>query len=432
MSDVKAIKNAYLIDGTGKDPIENATIIIEGNKIAAVGKGSEINIPSDAQILDAAGKTVMPGMIESHYHLYGIDDPTEQDYPSTMALTISMLKARPTLLVLHSARNARRLLEAGYTAARDLGGFTQWDNTAIVDLKKAIELNLVPGPRLMVAGWMAPTAGHGAPQQGMASSWLMKVWTPDSSVPASDGVAEIRKRVRQLHLLGVDLIKTVASGGGGEGGFTVYTPEELKALVDEAHALGKKVAVHAYHAEDIKAGLRAGVDTIEHCAYPDDETIKMLVEKNAIASATLMTASERYYECRKWLRNPISDAAKAQRMKDLAFRKECFQKMLKAGVKIAAGGDVYFILMPLHGQNAYELELLVGFGMTPMQAIIAATKNGAECLGLLDKIGTLETGKLADIIIVQGNPLKDIKVLQPKENIRMVIKDGIIQVNRGI
>ena len=166
------------------------------------------------------------------------------------------------MLALHATKNARKLLEAGFTAVRDLGGFTQWENTVIVDLKKAIQLGLVPGPRIVVAGWMAPTGGHGAPVLGMSSSWLIKGWTPDSSTPASNGIWQIRERVRQLNLLGLDQIKTVASGGLGKGGAAAYTYEELKALVDEAPSPIKE-GIGKEEAEELKTKLEEAGATVE-------------------------------------------------------------------------------------------------------------------------------------------------------------------------
>lgn len=425
MKAIKVFKNAYLIDGTGRPPVKNASVIVDGSTIKAAGKGLEI--PASAEVIDVGGETLMPGMIDSHCHLYSVDDPTELNYPSYASLILSLLKATPSMLTLYAAKNAKKMLESGFTGARDLAGFTNWDNLEIVALRKAQELGIMLGPRIVAAGWIAPTGGSGALPDiagNLKSSWMLKLWSPDSPNPAADGVLEVKKRVRHLALKGLDQIKTVASGE------VHYSQEELDAITNEAHAAGKKVAVHATDNQSIKRALKAGADTIEHCSSPDDEAIKMLKQRRAIAVPTLSVRDKGLEYVEEWLGESAARARKKERERMAAHDKECFKKMVEAGVRIACGTDTYTILCRCHGENASELELMVRYGMTEMQAIVAATKTASEALGLEDKIGTIEKGKTADLIVVRGDPLKDIKLLQKKENIRIVMQDGNIIINR--
>lgn len=412
----KAVKGGNLIDGTGKPPIENSVIVIEGSRITDVGKEGEVKIPSDAQVVEAAGKTVMPGLMDLHVHLGNVEGA------STPETLLNLFKASPFLLLLYAVKHAGEMLEAGFTTARDLGmsnvmaAEPVWAARPMVALRKAIEQRLVPGPRLVVAGPFCMSAGH----FDMLPSRYEDLRSPPN------GVWAVRKRVREFARENVDLIK-IASGGGvaGEGEelwWRNYTVEELKAIVDEAHALGKKVAAHAYTANTVRNALEAGVDEIEHGSFLDEETIKMLVEKRTYLVPTLTTfhATEKAEHMRR----------KKEEIKKMVAAN--FAKAYKAGVRIAVGTDIFLQEHPdpVHGDNAYELELMVRYGMPEMEAIMAATRNAAEALGWEHDLGTIEKEKLADIIIVEGDPLKDIKILQNKQKIRRVIKDGRIEVSR--
>jgi imidazolonepropionase-like amidohydrolase len=412
----KAIKNGTLIDGTGKTPLENSVVVIDGSKITAVGKVGEVQIPSDAQIIDAAGKVVMPGLMDLHVHLGNVEGA------STAETLLDLFKASPFLLLLFAVKHSRELLEAGFTTVRDLGmiNFMSadafWAAKPLVCLRTAIERGLVPGPRIVVAGPFCMSAGH----FDMSASRYENLRAPPN------GPFEVRKRVRELAREHVDLIK-IASGGGtaGEGEeiwWRNYTIDELRAIVDEAHALGKKVAAHAYTADTVKNALEAGVDTIEHGSFLDDEAIQMLVEKKAFLVPTLTT----YH---------ITEKADYMRRKKEEVKKAVaanFRKAHEAGVRIAAGTDLFLQEHPdpMYGDNAYELELMVRYGMSEMEAVMSATKSAAEALGLEKEIGTIEEGKSADIIILQGDPVKDIKILQKRENIRKVVKNGRIELDR--
>ncbi|NIM46212.1 MAG: amidohydrolase family protein [Nitrososphaeria archaeon] len=418
---VKAIKAGKLIDGTGNPPIENAVVVVKGSRIEAVGE--EVKVPSHAQVIDADGKNVMPGLLDIHVHLASVEAPGSQ-------VILSMVRAPPSLLILYAAKHARDMLEAGYTTVRDLGILLSTvpsrEATPLLSLRGAIELGLVPGPRVVVAGPIYMTAGH---YDMIKPPTILR-----SSGETADGAWEVRRKVRELIRENVDLIKTSAGGGAAgeaeEIWWRNYTVEELEAIVDEAHAQGRKVAAHVYTPATIKNALEAGVDTIEHGSFLDDQVIDMMVKKETVLVPTLTVFSERNVSA-----DPDRPVYYLRKMGDiLEASKNSFQKAHRAGVKIAAGTDLWaqWPPAPIFGENAYELELMVKYGMSEMEAIVASTKTAAEALGLEDQIGTLEKGKEADIIISESDPLKNIEVLQDKENIQMVMKGGKIAVNRGM
>jgi imidazolonepropionase-like amidohydrolase len=350
-------------------------------------------------------------MIDAHVHLasvVGVDPDA----------ATAILRTPPSLLVLHASQHAREMLGAGFTTVRDMGGLMI--HSEIVSLKDAINFGLVPGPRIMVAGWVEMTAGHG----DIMNNWF-PTWPRRPSDPfCADGPWEIRKRIREFARDRVDLIKT---GSSGHPPYTrkSYTLEELATLVDEAHALRMRVACHSQSLEGSKHAAMAGVDTIEHGISLDDETMQLMIDAGTILVPTLS------------LTRPGADLVcggvwpPPERLEEIhSLYMKNFLSAHKAGVKIAMGTDTFRILRNFWGQNAYELELMVKGGMSEMESIVATTKTGSEALGLEDKIGTIESGKLADIIVVDGNPLKDIRILQEKERIHIVLRNGRVQVDR--
>lgn len=406
------VEGGFLIDGTGKSPIEGAVVVIEGSMIKSVGKEGEVQIPEGAEVVNAVGKTIMPGMIDAHVHLasvVGVDPDA----------ATAILRTPPHMLVLHAAKNAREMIEAGFTTVRDMGGLMI--HSEIVSLRDAIELGLVPGPRIVAAGWVEMTAGHGDIMNNWFPTWPRKPRDPF----CADGPWEIRKRIREFARERVDLIKTASSGDPPYTSRS-YTLEELRTLVDEAHALGMKVACHSESTDGNKHALKAGVDTIEHGVGLDDEAIQMMIKMGTILVPTLSIYSRPSSALVCGHIWPPPEELSEIRSSAI----ENFRKAHQSGVKIAMGTDTYRIIRDHWGQNAYELGLMVDGGMSEMEAIVATTRTAAKALGLENKIGTIENGKLADIIIVDGNPLKNIKILQDKEKIQLVIKNGNIAVDR--
>jgi len=401
LTSVKVVKNAYLIDGTGKSPVKNARIVIEDKWIKAVG--TDVDVPGGAEVIDVKGKTVMPGLIDLHIHPTSSIDPTD---PKNLALARHWSNE---LQLISAVKNLEDQLKTGVTTVRCMG--------VSCALRQAVEKGIFSGPRILVAGPF------------------------ERGVP-STGPVERRKWVRGKIEENVDFIKILSTGGvthdGAEGmvGGVRLGPEALKgtveehrAVVEEAHDVGLTVAVHAEGLEGIKRAVEAGVDTIEHGMWLDDETAEKMAEKGIFFVPTL-TIQRMLAE-----KGPVLGYVPASWSETckIAWPEKvtsALKSARKAGVKIACGtdgGDTKKMLC------AEELELLVSMaGMTEMEAIVAATKTSAEAVKRGKFIGTIEKGKHADILVVDGDPLKDIKVLQNREKIRMVMKDGKVEVDRGL
>jgi imidazolonepropionase-like amidohydrolase len=358
--------------------------------------------------------------MDLHVHLVSVVDPDE---PNAIWAEVG---ARTQLLTLHAAKNARLMLEAGFTTVRDLAGPINPLNLEVLALRRAIAIGLVPGPRIFVAGWVGQTGGH-------SDLPLPDAWPRDESVYA-DGPWTVRRLVRAEIRLGVDLFKTSASGGAAghkeELWWRNYTAEELAALVDEAHAVGKRVAVHSHTAEATKRALRAGVDTIEHGTELDEECLALFLETGAFMVPTISIRSERARTGRAAGQAPAEVVRKYQHV--AAVGDQWFRRASEAGVRMALGTDTYRSLRDYWGQNAYELELMVERGLSPEQALLTATRNAAEALGAGDRLGTLEPGKLADLLVVEGEPDRDVRVLQDPARILVVMREGRIVVDRRL
>ncbi|HYW99308.1 MAG TPA: amidohydrolase family protein [Candidatus Elarobacter sp.] len=398
-----AIRAGKLIDGKSEKVVENIMIVVEGDKIASVTAGG--SAPAGVEVIDLSKATVLPGFIDTHTHVLLQGDITAEEYDT------QLLKQSIPYRAILAARNAHIALSHGFTAIRDLE--TEGAMYADVDVKTAIANGEVPGPRMQVATRaMTPTGMY--PLLGY--SWELKVPT---GVQYVDGVDGARKAVREQAMYGADWIKYYSDrryhfeSDGVLHSMVNFTDEEAKAIVDEAHRIGKKVAAHAIGSDGIAAALRAGVDTIEH---GDGLTDALMDEMARRGIYWVPTISVGVY---------VAPGRSGNWPKMAELQRENFPKAIKKGVKIAlgtdAGGFDWKVL-----NEAKEFEYYVQYGMTPLQAIRSGTSTAAELLGWSDKLGTIEAGKWADIVAVSGDPLKDMKELQ---NVKFVMKGGMVYKN---
>ena len=390
MADVKLIKPRRIIDGTSGKEIMDSVILLKGPRIEAVCPEEDLPPIGDAEVIDADELTAIPGMIDCHVHLCldGDDNPNAQTASDTAGM-----------VVLRCLRNARRHLEAGVTTVRDLGA----KNFGVIDVRNAIDSGMFPGPRILTAGKLITmTGGHG---HFMADEW--------------DGVDGVMKAARLNLKNGADLLKFMSTGGvmtpGTNPGATQLSPEEIAVIIREAHNAGKKTATHAIGREGIRNAVLAGVDTIEHGTYMDQETMEEMRVRGTFHVPTLLALEQavvRFEDLPEFMRT------KVDKIRDLPY--ETFRRSHEAGVRVAAGTDGGSFFNP-HGGLAGEVALMVRSGLSHMAAIKAATSGAAEALGIEQKVGTIEPGKVADIILVDGNPLKDLSAL---ERISRVIGNG--------
>ena len=398
-----AIRAGKLIDGKSEKVVENIMIVIEGDKIASVTAGG--SAPAGVEVIDLSKATVLPGFIDTHTHVLLQGDITAEEYDT------QLLKQSIPYRAILAARNAHIALSHGFTSIRDLE--TEGAMYADVDVKTAIANGEVPGPRMQVATRaMTPTGMY--PLLGY--SWELKVPT---GVQYVDGVDGARKAVREQAMYGADWIKYYSDrryhfeSDGVLHSMVNFTDEEAKAIVDEAHRIGKKVAAHAIGSDGIAAALRAGVDTIEHGDGLTDALMDEMARRGIYWVPTITVGVY------------VAPGRSGNWPKMAEVQRENFPKAIKKGVKIAlgtdAGGFDWKVL-----NEAKEFEYYVQYGMTPLQAIRSGTSTAADLLGWGDKLGTIEAGKWADIVAVSGDPLKDIKELQ---NVKFVMKGGMVYKN---
>jgi imidazolonepropionase-like amidohydrolase len=395
------VRAGHLLDVKTGKTLSNQAIVIQGDKISSVG--SDAQIPAGAQVVDLSNATVLPGLIDAHTHL------TMTTNFGYSALAISIPRE-----ALDGARNARVTLEAGFTTVRNVGarGFTD------VALRDAINAGDVPGPRMLVSGPPLSITGGHCDEDLLPFEWHAQ------SEGAGDGIEAVQHKTREIIKYGADLIKICATGGvlshGDNPQASQYTLEEMKAIVADAHRLGRKVAAHAHGAQGILWASEAGVDSIEHGSYIDDAAIAEMKKNGTYLVPTLYLA-DWFLENAEKIGTPPELIAKGREVMPAARKNVA--RAFAAGVKVGFGTDA--AVYP-HGLNAHEFAVMVKLGLTPLQAIQAATINDADLLGWSDKVGTLEPGKWADIVAVDGDPLADVTTL---ERVKFVMKGGEVVRN---
>jgi imidazolonepropionase-like amidohydrolase len=410
---MQLLTGATLIDGTGAPPIPDAAILIDdAGHIAAVGARQMVAEPPQADVIDVTGLTILPGLIDGHDHLashgytltrrWGLDEPQSTTHLRTAAVL-------------------QYTLATGYTTVRDAAGLD-------AGFRLAIDEGLITGPRLQLAlGIISPIGGIG---DRISPSGHCCCVPPSPNVPPSvaNGVHEVRNVVRTMVRAGADVIKCATTGGAssrpGHGPQDkAFNRDEIMALVDEAHALGRRVMCHALGGPGLRLAIEAGVDSIEHGCYLDEdpELIPIMAEQGTFFVPTLTVYA--------FHRERSASHVQERGRRLYPHHIESVQRALAAGVKIVAGTDAGG---HEHGINAQELQHLVAAGLSPMQALQAATGWAAACLGLEGELGTLEAGKLADIVVVDGDPLQDITMLQDLSRIKLVFKGGHLCADRRV
>lgn len=402
------VKAGRLFDGKSEQLREGAAVLVEGGKIASVGEGPPA--PPGVEVIDLGGLTLLPGLVDAHTHVI----LHAGDFDS------QLLRETPEYRAIYATNTARLTLEAGVTTVRDLGN--EGSGFADIALRDAVARGLVPGPRILTA--IQPVTPTGA--------YRLPGYSPYVNLPsisyAADGPHEVRRQVRRLVEHGADVIKLYMESfekrhlsGDLLAGGRNYSRDELLAAVEEAHDAQLKVAAHTYSDEAARAAVEAGVDSIEHGLYLSEETFRLMAERGVYYVPTLLV-----YEM--WrdgqILGGISPENKVRLTNTVREHTESFRRALASGVRIAFGTDTF----ERPGTNARELELMVRYGMSPAAALRAATSVSAELLGVGDITGSIEPGKWADLVAVEGDPLSEIEAVQ---RVRFVMKEGKVYVNRG-
>jgi imidazolonepropionase-like amidohydrolase len=389
-----AIHNVRLVDGNGQ-AIEHATVIVRDCNIYAAGPSRTVAIPRGTTRIDGRGLTLLPGLIDCHVHLCLGAEPD---------VVNAIERETPTETLLKASQMARQTLEAGVTTIRDVGS----RDHSIFALKQAIDKGLTPGPRIIGAGLAICMIGGHARFIGQEV----------------EGVEQVRKVVREQIDAGAEVIKVIASGGvltpGTSPDQAQMTLEELRAAVDEAKQAGRKVAAHAHGALGMKNAIRAGAHSIEHATLMDEEAAG-LFQKHEVFMVPTLSALATTAACRRGCGIPDSALNKAKAM--TKRHQASFKQAHRRGLLIAMGTDAG-TPFNTHGDNAQELERMVAFGMSPMEAIMASTSSAARLIGIHDKVGTIERGKVADLLLIDGNPLPRIDLLRDRGRIVGVMKAG--------
>ncbi len=406
----RVLTGATLIDGTGAIPVSDAALVIDGERIIAAGPRTGLTWPPDADVVDVSGRTVIPGLIDAHDHMashgyalatrWGLDEPASTAH-------------------LRTARVLAETLAMGYTTVRDAGGLD-------AGFKVAIEHGLIAGPRLVLGiQIISPTGGIGD-RVSPSGHECCAAYDPLLPRSVGNGPDEVRAVVRTIVRAGADVIKTATTGGAssraGHGPRdAAFSLEEMQALVAESHALGRRVMCHALGGPGLRTALAAGVDSIEHGCYLDEEP-ELMAKMAAQGTFFVPTLTVYVYH-----RESVAPHVRARAIDLHPHHLASIRRALELGVPIAAGTDAGG---HGHPKNALELRYLVEAGLTPMQALRAATQWAARCLGLERELGTLEKGRLADVVVVNGNPLDDVRVLLDPGRIELVLKGGAVCADR--
>ena len=411
-----AITNGTLIDGSGRDPIRKATLIIEGERIAAVGPAASVSIPKGARVLDAAGCSVLPGIIDTHVHAtYRARDMRQH------------LLNTPTYNVLRSTTVLQETLACGVTTARDMGG-------ADAGFRAAIDEGIVAGPRLLICiAMISQTGGHGDSWVPAGLRIQKRAWLPSG---VADGVDEVRRLVRHFLMAGADFIKICSTGGitsvTDSWDEPQFTLEEIRVAVAEAATRRKAVAVHAEGLDGIRSALAAGIHSLEHGWFIDEECVDTMLKKGIwwVPTLALVPLSLEHRKANAaWGKQQLAQEEDKEQQIFALMQKQIplWKEAVRRGVKVAFGTDQSHRL--LVGENLVELRFMVDWlGMTPMQALQAATSRAAECIGRND-VGALEPGRYADVLLVEGDPLADIRILEQRARLKLVMKGGRAYTN---
>jgi imidazolonepropionase-like amidohydrolase len=404
---ITVLTNAFLIDGTGKEPADGAAVVIEGERIKDVirsGKVGALKGPLDT--LDLRGRTLMPGLTDAHVHVSAVEGNTAEQHRSNP----------PSLIIAKALRRIEQALMQGYTTVRDAGG-------ADYGLREAVSSGLFPGPRMLVSGRvLSQTGGHGDKRR--RAEWIEPIGCCVGMIGViADGPDEVRKAAREQIRHDVDQIKVMASGGamspGDELDTTQYTVEEMRAAVEEARAAGKYVLAHAYSPSAVRNAVQAGVRSIEHGNLMDAAVAREIKKAGAFLVPTMVT-----YEA-IWREGKAYGISEHQMEKINMARERSVEGLThayRAGCKIGSGSD---LLGDMQAQRAVELELK-GQVMKPMEVLLSATRVNAELFRMETEIGTVEPGKYADLIAIEGNPLMDLRIFQDQDKLGLIMKGGVI------
>ena len=398
-----------LIDGVTETPRRQVSILIHDDKVTAVESG--FKTPAGAEVIDLSTATVMPGFIDCHVHM-------SAKLPSRLNATEDRVTHNDIDRAFDGAAFARKMLQQGFTTARDAGG---GDDT--VALREAIEAGKVPGPRLYVAlEPLGPTAGHADPRNGLDG----QLWRGDWDNGRVDSPDDARRQVREHKRRGADLIKLMPSGGiastGDDPRAQLMTNDEMRVAVETAHSLGMKVAAHIYPAGAIENAVMAGVDSVEHGSFATAKTFELMKAHGTYLVPTL-TVYEVFYEAARDHPELLTPGTPGKELHNDLLPKQNLPLAVRSGVKIAYGTDLG------EGDHAMEFGLLIHNGMSPMQAVLAATRSAADLLGAADKVGSVQAGHYADIVAVAGDPLRDADQF---EHVSFVMKGGVVYRDHGM